>query len=148
MSSGGINWTAVSAIITAFAVLVALFLGLWPIVKGVRKDRAQAQLLRHQIYSQLSLIQPHILDRHTPIPEVARIAIQALEALWQQAHLLNTEEFEAVSSIISVLNPHRDDWGLTAGEVFPLYNSVYLMRQLLAKRLGYKLEQSGVTDAE
>ncbi len=148
MSSGGINWTAVSAIITAFAVLVALFLGLWPIVKGVRKDRAQAQLLRHQIYSQLSLIQPHIMDRHTPIPEAARIAIRLLEALWQQARLLNTEEFEAVSSIISALIPHRDGWGLTAREVFPLYNSVYQTRQLLAKRLGYELEQSDVTDAE
>ncbi len=88
------------------------------------------------------------MDRHAPIPEVARIAIQVLEALWQQARLLNTEEFEAVSSIISALIPHRDNWGLTAREVFPLYNSVYQTRQLLAKRLGYELEQSDVTDAE
>jgi len=88
------------------------------------------------------------MDRHTPIPEAARIAIRLLEALWQQARLLNTEEFEAVSSIISALIPHRDGWGLTAREVFPLYNSVYQTRQLLAKRLGYELEQSDVTDAE
>jgi len=132
----GWNWDALSAISTFLAVLVALGLGLWPILNLRRKEKKQAGFVRQQVYTQLSAIQPHLASRNTSLPPVALRAIHALESLWAKAHLLEVEEFQALGRTVTALIPHRDGWGFSADQASPLFNQAFETRKLLAGPLG------------
>lgn len=129
-----IDWQAWG---TWAAVVVALFLGVWPIFDGRRKDKARAFVLRHQLYNQLQLIQPHLADRHTPLPPQAMRAIDKLEALWLQAQVLEPDEFRYLGESVGVLLPLREGWGMTSDHAFPVYEVVFKTSKLLATRLSF-----------
>lgn len=127
-----IDWQAWG---TWAAVVVALFLGVWPIFDGRRKDKARAYVLRHQLYNQLRLIQPNLADRHTPLPPLAMNAIDKLEVLWPQAQVLEPDEFRRLGESIGLLLPLREGWGVTNDDAYPLYSAVFEVCKLLKARL-------------
>ena len=113
-AGGPPDWTAIAALATFSAVLVALA----PLFQSWATLRRQAFLLRLQIGWELLWIEQHIVKpRHpeetkkyggavpAPLDEREIAALESLANMRPQLHLLDPEEFEAVSDAIGSLQP-------------------------------------------
>lgn len=90
------------------AAAVALFLGLWPIRRERRHQRAKAGILRAQLLSQLKMIETHVTPRSHPPDVIEREAFDSLQALWMQASILEAHELRMINRCATVLMAFRN----------------------------------------
>lgn len=111
-----IDWNALagiggigSAIATFLAVLIALVLGVWPIWQERKHHYRKAIIIRGQILAQFSLVQDVLTLRMTsPAAYDFDKPRNTLEILWNQADLLEEDEYESVARSVGRLVSIRD----------------------------------------
>ena len=129
------NWQAVSAAATFFAALVALGLGVWPILKEKRRRERKATMLRRQLLTQLSLIEDVLHKRiATPCAYEYDWVVDALEVLWGQADLLEEDEFASVCGVMGRLIPLKNAT-LASAQAQTMMALVHQTPDILAQRL-------------
>ena len=98
-----------SAIATLLAALVALVLGVWPIWQERKHRYRKANILRIQMRTQFSLVRD-VLDLRMTSPGAYDFDSphDILEILWNQADILEEDEYESVSRSVGRLVSIRD----------------------------------------
>jgi hypothetical protein len=98
-----------SAIATFLAALVALVLGVWPIWQERKHRYRKANILRIQMRTQFSLVRD-VLNLRMTSPGAYHFdrPRDTLEILWNQADLLEDDEYESVSRSVGRLVSIRD----------------------------------------
>ena len=118
-----ISMAAVAALVLIFGIRV------W------RKKKGRSQGLRRLIHQRLTVIQPHLVSRQTPVPADAMDAIERLELLSGEVHILKRNESRLVTRSVSELTPLLDGLSRNSDEMVPVYSLVFKTRKLLQKRL-------------
>ena len=126
-----VNWTSLAVLsLVAVASLVLIYgIRVWRIKKG------RSHGLRRLIHQRLTLIQPHLVSRQTPIPPDAMDAIERLGSLSGEIHILKRQECSLATRSVSELTPLLDGLSRNSDEMVPVYSLVFKTRKLLQKRL-------------
>ena len=119
-----IDWNAISAVSTFAATMVALFLGVQS-SRSAREGRThQANILRHQITTQLLEIARFIGEKESgsmpTFGAIERQAVEGLNRLWAKSDLLTVDERSALGKLIKAFIVMRVEvgdgvgWNITA----------------------------------
>ncbi len=134
-----VNWQAIAAVATFFAVLVALY----PIVRGEFRRRAQARNLRVRLLVQLTRIRPMLARRFqdTPLGPYTTggltgdegDVVNLLDTLLSQSHILESKEHDLVSIAVANLVLARSVKSITPDTARHILNLIDQARDELEK---------------
>jgi len=134
-----VNWQAIAAVATFFAVLVALY----PIVRGEFRRRAQARNLRVRLLVQLTRIRPMLARRFqgTPLGPYTTggltgdegDVVNLLDTLLSQSHILESKEHDLVSIAVANLVLARSVKSITPDTARHILNLIDQTRDELEK---------------